>query len=442
MFEVTCGEGRRFSGKLTTENETSKPVFDWTAIYAGEERWEILPADTTAGSKGTVVDRGFTQDAVLNQAIKTLISGELVSWRRGLASSQGKKIPQSPPNPPTPLPAPPPQVITPVVPVSAKVLLSSLDGIPGEQVLKIPLEEIVCFQKQISDPAFSGQPRKDFDDVGLKKLAGSLKKHGQKVPALVRRIDTIPGKKWELIAGERRWQALQMISFPYLRAIEENPANKQQQHMLSLIENLFRVDPSPLELSSALQEQVEAGETQGSLAEATSLSLTHIRNLLAIQSVHPDLKLLLSRTVPEESRIRLFEAAVLGRIQPDHQVEIWNQAKSQPTHKLIVAKLHELGKPFFQFKRKTHNDRRSEASEVTERLNRRLNTLSLALIELKAVTPEEWRQFIVFRGASQSSTDTACLTEIIRGVDEVKQRISRAKVATKASTLGIIQVTG
>ena len=55
--------------------------------------------------------------------------------------------------------------------------------------------------------------------------------------------------------------------------------------MLSLIENLFRVDPSPLELSNALQEQVEAGETQGSLAEATSLSLTHIRNLLAIQSV-------------------------------------------------------------------------------------------------------------------------------------------------------------
>lgn len=331
-------------------------------------------------------------------------------------------------------PPPTPQTIVPTTPLKVSAPYPS-NGISGEVVLQIPLDECVCFQKQESDPSFSGQPRTHFDEIKLQKLAKSIKNKGQKVPALVRRIYTIPGKKWEIIAGERRWRALQMNGFPYLRAIEEKPENKKEQHLLALIENLFRVDPSPLEYSNALQQQIEAGETQASLADATSLSIGSIKNLLAVQSVCSKLKPFLGPTVPSESRIRLVEAAVLGKIHPDHQEEIWNQAKDQPTHRLIVAKIHELGKPFFQYKRNTSNDRRNHASEVAERLKRRLNTLSLALIELKAVTPEEWRQFIILRGTEKSSVETARLTEIISGIGEVKQKISRAKVTVRSETL-------
>ena len=187
----------------------------------------------------------------------------------------------------------------------------------------------------------------------------------------------------------------------------------------------------------ALKEQMDAGETQASLAEATSLSLTQITKLVSVQSLHPDLKVLLKSSVSEENRIRLLEASVLSRIDPAHQVDIWNKSKGQPTHRLIVAKLHELGRPFFQYKRKTRDDRRNEAGKVAVRLDRRLNTLSLALIELQAVIPEEWRQFIVLRGTAQSSTYMTRLTEIARGLDEVKQKISRAKVAARSNKLEV-----
>ncbi|OGI68694.1 hypothetical protein A2738_00070 [Candidatus Nomurabacteria bacterium RIFCSPHIGHO2_01_FULL_42_15] len=335
-------------------------------------------------------------------------------------------IPEKKVIPPPVAVSPPARTVAPVAPVLENKSLGE------ELVLHIPLSEIVCFQKQESDPSFSGQPRKDFDESDLKKLAGSIKRHGQKVPALVRRIDTIAGKKWELIAGERRWRALQLIGFPYLRAIEEKPVTKKQQHMLSLIENLFRVDPSSLEISDALQEQIEAGETQVSLAEATSLSLTQIRKLLSIKSVHPDLRPLLKSSVPEEDRIRLLEASVLSSIHPDHQVEIWNKAKGQPSRRLIVAKLHELGRPFFQYKRGVRSDRRKEAGRVTQLLDRRFNALSLALIELQAVNAEEWRKFVILRGTARVSADMTLLTETIRGINEVKQKISRAKVATRS----------
>ncbi len=310
---------------------------------------------------------------------------------------------------------------------------NGFNGTSGEVVLKIPLDECVCFQKQTSDPAFSGQPRKYFDEGELQKLVGSIRKKGQKVPALVRRIDTLPGKKWEIIAGERRWRALQIIGFPYLRAIEEKPESKKDQHLLSLIENLFRVDPSSLELSDALQEQIDAGETQVSLAEATNLSLTQVRKLLAIQSVHPKLKVLLGPNVPEENRIRLDEAVVLGKIHPDHQEEIWNQSKGQPSRRLVLAKIHQLGKALFQNKKTPRADRHNNPYEITVRTNSRLNALKLALIELEAVTLEEWRQFATFEGEEKLSTNITRLTESIREIDEIKQKISKARVAVRSN---------
>src|SRR5258707_4822093 len=50
------------------------------------------------------------------------------------------------------------------------------------------------------------QPRTHFDEVGLGRLAESIKNHGVVQPVLVRRL----GDRYELIAGERRWRAARM----------------------------------------------------------------------------------------------------------------------------------------------------------------------------------------------------------------------------------------
>ena len=64
---------------------------------------------------------------------------------------------------------------------------------------------------------------------------------------------------------------------------------------------------------------------------------------------------------------------------------------------------------------------------MTQLLDRRFNALSLALIELQAVNAEEWRKFVILRGTARVSADMTLLTETIRGINEVKQKICSEK---------------
>ena len=55
-----------------------------------------------------------------------------------------------------------------------------------------------------------GQPRTHFDEADLRELAESIKAHGVLQPILVRPIANAPGR-YEIVAGERRWRASQML---------------------------------------------------------------------------------------------------------------------------------------------------------------------------------------------------------------------------------------
>src|SRR3989338_936764 len=79
MFEVSSGEGRRFTGRLETEFGAIKSVFNWTATYGAEgPRWTVIPVDGSVKVVGgVVVDKGFTKDAVHNRQIKLFIGDEI-----------------------------------------------------------------------------------------------------------------------------------------------------------------------------------------------------------------------------------------------------------------------------------------------------------------------------------------------------------------------------
>src|SRR5690242_12422229 len=61
------------------------------------------------------------------------------------------------------------------------------------------------------------QPRKIFDENSLEELASSIKQHGVIQPIIVRDIDN--GKKYEIIAGERRWRAAKIAGLEKIPAI-------------------------------------------------------------------------------------------------------------------------------------------------------------------------------------------------------------------------------
>src|SRR5581483_8181317 len=86
------------------------------------------------------------------------------------------------------------------------------------------------------------QPRREFDQAALAELAESIKRHGVLQPIIVVKA----GGGYRIVAGERRWRAAKAAGLNKLPAIVRS-LRELEQIELSLIENIQRVDLSPLE---------------------------------------------------------------------------------------------------------------------------------------------------------------------------------------------------
>ncbi|MGJ5676835.1 MAG: ParB/RepB/Spo0J family partition protein [Nostochopsis sp.] len=132
--------------------------------------------------------------------------------------------------------------------------LSSPDAeTPAATETTIKLEDIVLPQQQ---------PRRYFDPQALKELVSSVKQHGILQPLLVR---PVAKGKYELVAGERRYQAAQEVKLENVPVVVRE-LSSEQAFQLALIENLQREDLNPVEetegilylLAIRLKSDVEA----------------------------------------------------------------------------------------------------------------------------------------------------------------------------------------
>ncbi len=105
------------------------------------------------------------------------------------------------------------------------------------------------------------QPRKLFDQKALEELAGNIKQYGILQPLVVTRR----GKKFLLIAGERRWRASQLAGRKYVpvRVIQADAAMVEE---LALLENIMRRDLNLIEEAKGYQALLDRGYTVETLA--------------------------------------------------------------------------------------------------------------------------------------------------------------------------------
>jgi ParB family chromosome partitioning protein len=124
------------------------------------------------------------------------------------------------------------------------------------------------------------QPRQHFDPQKLDELAQSIREHGLVEPLVVRRV---PGsEKLELIAGERRWRALQRAGIREALVVVKDVSAKHAFE-LALIENVQREDLNPVELAEAYERLLqEHGYTQEALADRLGKDRTTIANALRL----------------------------------------------------------------------------------------------------------------------------------------------------------------
>lgn len=134
---------------------------------------------------------------------------------------------------------------------------------------KLPIEDIV------PNP---NQPRIHFNETELRELSESIREHGVLQPLLVRKH----GNGYEIIAGERRFQASKLAGLEELPVIIKD-VDDEQMLALALIENLQRSDLNPVEEAKGYRQLIDAsGMTQEALSKAVSKSRSAITNSLRL----------------------------------------------------------------------------------------------------------------------------------------------------------------
>ena len=155
-------------------------------------------------------------------------------------------------------------------------MTSEVDGKVSE-LRELKLEDIVRDE---------GQPRKHFDKVALEELAASIQEHGVLQPIVVVKV----GKKYQIVAGERRYRASQIAEMETIPAIVRT-LDAQNKLELSIIENAQREDLNPIELATAyakLKEQFNLTDKQ--IGERVGKSSSSIQNTMRLLKLPDEAK--------------------------------------------------------------------------------------------------------------------------------------------------------
>jgi ParB family chromosome partitioning protein len=205
------------------------------------------------------------------------------------------------------------------------------------------------------------QPRTDFPEEKIAELMRSIEKDGLLQPILVRP----EGSDYQIVAGERRWQACKRLGFKTIAA-KIVIANDVEAQEIALVENLQRDNLNAIEEARGYQRLIDIkGCKQKEVAEAVSKNETTISNALRLLRLPEEVQdlmfdgLLTSGhgrailAVPDEDgRIRLAkkivdenlsvrDAEALARLYGTQGIERAKRAPSPRSFKIVARKLRQ-----------------------------------------------------------------------------------------------------
>jgi ParB family chromosome partitioning protein len=203
-------------------------------------------------------------------------------------------------------------------------LIPEKEAEKGEKIAYLKLEEV--------RPS-SFQPREDFDNQSMEELTQSIKEKGVIQPILVRR----KGEHYELIAGERRWRAANILKINEIPAIIREVEDADSLE-LSLIENIQRQDLNPIEAARAYKYLIDKFNlTQEKLSEVLGKARVTVTNTLRL--------LKLPQEIQEEiKKGRLSFAHGKALLEIDDPIQQCRLAQQAISNSLSVKELENLVK--------------------------------------------------------------------------------------------------
>lgn len=191
------------------------------------------------------------------------------------------------------------------------------------------------------DPNVS-QPRQKFDEDELMELADSIKIHGVIQPIIL----TKRAKRYEIIAGERRWRAAKLAGLAKIPAVVREYTEREIME-ISLIENIQRQDLNPIEEAKAYQRLIsEYDLKQDVLAERVSKSRSAIANSMRLLKLDDRVQKMLEDSMISSGHARALLAVEEKELQYSAAYKVFDEKLSvRDTEKLVKQLLSEKIEP-------------------------------------------------------------------------------------------------
>ena len=231
---------------------------------------------------------------------------------------------------------------SPVAPVAAPVA-------PGLALIEVLLSNIVPNPRQ---------PRREFDEAGVKELSESIRSEGLLQPITVRRVKD----GYELIAGERRFRAFKLLGQKTItaRVLE---ASDNASAVLALVENLQRADLNPVEEALGVASLMrDFNLTQEAVADRLGKPRASIANLVRLLSLDREIQGYLGKGQLSTGHAKVL----LGLENQAHRVQV---ARLVIEKGLSVRALEVEVKKFAATKK---TDRKRTEKSVVEDVQKRL----------------------------------------------------------------------
>lgn len=230
-------------------------------------------------------------------------------------------------------------------------------------------EAVLSISEIVRNP---NQPRKTFDEDKLAELADSIRQNGVLQPILVRR----KGQKYEIVAGERRYQASKLAGLKEIPAVVRE-IDDDKVFQLALIENLQRSDLSPIEEAKGYKQLLTSRSlTQEELAKILSKSRSTIANTLRLMDLPVEVQHMMEQGLLTAGHAR----AILAVPSEEGRIKL---AKKVVTESLTVRQTENLA-PLFSVEH-TETRTRVAAPQSFKRAARELRKMLDTNVKVKQV---------------------------------------------------------
>lgn len=266
--------------------------------------------------------------------------------------------------------------------IDSNSLSTDIVRLQNKEFRELPVEFIIRSQYQ---------PRRDICQNALAELASSIKKHGVIQPVVVR---PVADKKFELIAGERRWRACQLAGIPSIPVLIKEVSDSTAIAM-ALIENIQRENLNSMEEADALLRlKNEFNLTQQEVAEAVGKSRVTITNLLRLHNLTPSVK-----TFLEHNDIEMGHARALLGLSEEQQKEAANIVVSKSLSvrqtEALVRKVQEQRQQPQKNILKNYED--PDIRKLAEDLSAKIG----AKVEVKQITKNKGKLMISYQSLDE-----------------------------------------